>query len=86
MKSALLQGDVATLETLTADEFRNSPVSRKLLLDDRNARMAAAVERYLKGSEPCFVVVGAAHLIGKEGVVSRLAAKGFTVKRVSSAN
>jgi uncharacterized protein YbaP (TraB family) len=86
MKAAWIAGDTAALEALVADEFRDAPESRRRLLDERNARMAAGVEGYLKGGETCFVVVGGAHLIGKEGVVSRLAAKGYTVKRVASAN
>jgi len=86
MKAAWLAGDTAALEALIADEFRKAPESRKRLLDERNVRMAAAVERYLKGGETCFVVVGSAHLIGRDGVVSRLAARGFTVKRVVPVN
>jgi uncharacterized protein YbaP (TraB family) len=85
MKAAWRDGDAAALEAVIAEEFRTSPETRKRLLDDRNARMAAALERYLKGGEPCFVVVGAGHLVGKGGVVSRLAQRGFTVKRVAPA-
>ncbi len=85
MKAAWMQGDAAALESLVAEEFRKSPESRKRLLDDRNVSMAAAIEHYLKGGEPSFVVVGAAHLIGKNGVVSRLVAKGFAVQRVPPA-
>ena len=86
MKAAWIAGDTSALEALVAEEFRGAPESRRLLLDDRNARMVSGIEGYLKGGETCFVVVGGAHLIGKGGVVSRLAAKGYTVKRVASAN
>jgi len=86
MKAAWLAGDAAALEALVAEEFRNAPETRKRLLEDRNVSMAAAMEHYLKGHETCFVVVGTGHLIGKGGVVSRLIAKGFAVKRVAPAN
>lgn len=86
MKAAWLKGDAAAIEALLSEEFRDAPETRRLLLDDRNVRMAAAVERYLQGSEPCFVVVGAGHLVGKGGIVSRLIEKGFSVKRVAPAN
>jgi len=86
LKTAWIAGDTAALEALVADEFKDAPESRRRLLDDRNTRMTAGVEDYLRGGETVFVVVGGAHLIGKQGVVSRLAAKGYTVKRVSSAN
>ncbi len=84
MKAAWIAGDTAALEALIADEFSKTPESRRLLLDERNVRMTAGVESYLKGGETCFVVVGGAHLIGKGGVVSRLAAKGYAVKRVAA--
>jgi uncharacterized protein YbaP (TraB family) len=86
MKAAWLAGDAAALDAQVAEEFRNAPETRKRLLDDRNVRMAAAMEHYLKGHETCFVVVGTGHVIGKGGVVSRLIARGFTVKRVAPAN
>ncbi len=86
MKAAWIKGDAATIEALASDEFKNSPVTKKRLLDDRNVGMTAAVEHYLKGGEPCFVVVGAAHLVGSGGIVSRLAASGYKVQRVTSAN
>jgi uncharacterized protein len=86
MKTAWLSGDTAAIDALMASDFKDAPVTRKKLLEDRNVRMAAAVERYLKGGETCFVVVGAAHMVGKDGIVSRLAEKGFVVKQVLSAN
>ncbi|HXN46250.1 MAG TPA: TraB/GumN family protein [Bryobacteraceae bacterium] len=86
LRAAWISGDTAALDALMAEEFKDAPESRRRLLDDRNVRMTAGVEGYLKGGETVFVVVGGAHLIGKGGVVSRLAAKGYTVKRVASAN
>jgi uncharacterized protein YbaP (TraB family) len=86
LKAAWMKGDAAALAELVAEEFRDSPGTRKRMLDDRNVSMTAAVERMLKGSEPCFVVVGSAHLIGQDGIVSRLVRSGFSVKRVLAAN
>ena len=85
MRTAWLNGDAAGIEGILTEDARESPETQKRLIDDRNVRMAAAAERYLHGSEPCFVVVGAGHLVGKGGVVSRLAAKGFSVKQVKPA-
>jgi hypothetical protein len=86
MKAAWVAGDTAALEAVVFEDLRKTPESRKRLLDERNVSMTAAIARYLKGSEPCFVVVGSAHLLGKDGIVSRLTARGFSVKRVVPAN
>jgi len=40
-------------------------------------------EKYLKtGGGPCFFVVGAAHMVGPDGVVAILQKRGYTVTRV----
>jgi uncharacterized protein YbaP (TraB family) len=86
MKAAWLDGDAAAIDLLLSTELKSSQALQKVMFGDRNSRMAAAVERYLKGNEPCFVVVGAGHLVGKDGVVSLLRHKGFTVQQVLAAN
>ncbi len=52
------------------------------LLEDRNHPMADAIEKLLKGNEKSFVVVGAAHMVGKEGIVALLSAKGYKVTQI----
>ena len=52
------------------------------LLEDRNHPMADAIEKLLKGNEKSFVVVGAAHMVGKEGIVALLKGKGYTVEQM----
>ncbi len=55
------------------------------LLEDRNPHMADVAEKYLKnGGGPCFFVVGAAHLIGKEGVVAILQKRGYNIYQVAA--
>jgi hypothetical protein len=85
MKAAWLSGDAATIDAMVSEEFKDAPVTRKRLLDDRNVRMASAVEGYLKSGEACFVVVGAAHMVGRDGIVGRLLARGFAVSQVVAA-
>ncbi|MBI4906519.1 MAG: TraB/GumN family protein [Acidobacteria bacterium] len=57
----------------------------KVLITDRNKKMADAAEAFLKGAEKAqgFFVVGAAHMVGKEGIVRLLEKKGFAVERVA---
>jgi len=54
------------------------------LIRDRNPHMADLAEKYLKGGGPCFFVVGAGHLVGKDGVVALLQKRGYKVEQVSA--
>jgi len=55
----------------------------KKLLDDRNVTMATRLDEYLKGKEPIFVVVGAAHIIGDKGIAKMLRDKGYKVDQIT---
>lgn len=54
---------------------------------ERNDRWLPQIEQRLKqpGSDNTLVVVGALHLLGSDGVVEKLRAKGYKVERVCSA-
>lgn len=86
MQSAFLNGDAAALEKLIEETATGAREYRKRLLDDRNIPMAARVEQYLKGNEQTFVVVGAAHLVGEQGVVSLLRARNYKVEQMLTAD
>jgi len=80
-QQAYLSGDAESLEKLVREEETGPKALMKKLLDDRNVTMAARVEQYLKGKEPSFVVVGAAHIIGEKGIVKLLQEKGYRVEQ-----
>ncbi len=79
-----LRGDAAKVEA-ALHEDAGPPEVEKVLLYDRNPHMADVAEQYLKGKDQAFLVVGAAHLVGKEGVVSLLEKRGFKVQQVALA-
>ncbi len=79
-----MSGDAVGLAA-ALNEGLKPPEIRQALLEDRNPHMADVAEQYLKGKEPAFLVVGAAHLIGKDGVVSLLEKRGYRVQRVALA-
>ncbi|MCL1804974.1 MAG: TraB/GumN family protein [Clostridiales bacterium] len=57
----------------------------KIFLVDRNAGMAEKIHGFLSDEEDTadyFVVVGAAHMLGKTGVVARLTDLGYKVERI----
>jgi uncharacterized protein YbaP (TraB family) len=56
------------------------PIYEKLIYE-RNRRMVSKIEGYLRGNGSYFVVVGAGHLIGEQGIVKALEKKGFRVEQ-----
>lgn len=78
-------GDVARLDTdMRAEMAAKSPQSYKLLDVDRNKAWLPLLEQRLTGSttDDSLVVVGALHLLGPDGLVEQLRAKGYRVERV----
>jgi len=74
-----LSGDekeVGSDDSLAAD-----PATDKAFLTDRNLVMANFVEKELKSGTRAFVVVGAAHMVGDDGIVALLRKRGYTVTR-----
>lgn len=51
------------------------------LIYARNVSMSARIEEYLKSDQTYFVVVGAGHLTGEQGIVAKLAARGYSVRQ-----
>lgn len=77
-------GDDKGLEQELFAEFRNpeyAPVYDALIVK-RNARMAAQIEKWLAGKERVFVVLGAAHFIGRNGIIARLEEDGWAPERL----
>ncbi len=79
-----LRGDAAKVEAALKEDA-GPPEVEKALLYDRNPHMAEVAEQYLKGKDQAFMVVGAAHLVGKEGVVSLLEKRGYKVQQINLA-
>lgn len=78
-------GDVARLDSdMRAEMAKKSPESYKLLDVDRNNAWLPKVEARLKesGADDTLLVVGTLHLLGDDGLVEKLRAKGYTVERV----
>lgn len=72
-------GDTAALDKLVVDSFREYPAMLKKFLLDRNAAWIEKTEKLLHDEKDAFIVVGAAHLIGKGSVVDLLQAKGYQI-------
>jgi len=78
------KSDTRGLEQELFEEFDNplyAPVYDALIAR-RNVRMAAQIERWLAGTERIFVVLGAAHFIGKDGIIAHLERDGWSPQRL----
>jgi hypothetical protein len=77
LASAWKSGDVAGVERYVLQDLQNDPQVYQRLLVGRNRTWLPKIEALFSRSRPTFVVVGAAHLIGPDGLVSMLKAKGY---------
>lgn len=78
-------GDAEAIERLMVDELMaKTPISGKLLNEDRNRRWIPQIEALLAGGEDTLVIVGALHLVGDVGLVELLRARGYSVERVDA--
>lgn len=87
MADAWRTGDAAAMEAVMMEAFRDNPELEPLydqLIVERNASMTETVESYLAAGKRHFVVVGAGHLVGDDGIVARLERAGHTVRQVEA--
>ncbi len=76
-------GDEATLTTLVIEDTRAQyPELYDLIFVRRNNAWMQMIANELNDSGVDFVAVGAGHLLGAEGLVAQLRARGYTVERV----
>ncbi len=81
-----LRGDVDRMYRYMSEPVEEYPQLNSFitrLLDDRNVQMAQQIRGWLKGKGSYFVVVGAGHLGGPNGLVKLLEQKGFKAKQIS---
>ncbi|HWC98139.1 MAG TPA: TraB/GumN family protein [Candidatus Sulfopaludibacter sp.] len=79
-----LSGDADRLAAALKEDS-GPPEITKVLLTDRNPHMADVAEQYLKAKDQAFLVVGAAHLVGKDGVIADLQKRGYKLQQVTLA-
>ena len=74
-------GDTSAIEKLLLGALVESPDLYQRLLVERNRNWVQPVETCLKEKTACFVVVGAAHLVGPDSLVALLRKKGHSVEQ-----
>ena len=73
------QGDAAELERLMREDAARSPELYRILTTDRNRKWLPRIKEFLGDGQNYLVVVGALHLVGRDGLVELLRQQGYAV-------
>lgn len=79
---AWLSGDARAVEDLVLASMKEYPAVYKKVVVDRNRRWLADLIKMLEQGEKALVVVGAAHLVGQDGLIELLKQRGYTVEQL----
>jgi uncharacterized protein YbaP (TraB family) len=77
-----LSGDVRAVEDLLLASMREYPAVHRKVVIDRNRRWLPDLIKMLEQGEKALVVVGAAHLVGENGLIELLKQRGYTVEQL----
>jgi len=75
-------GDAAAVERIVLKDLQQEPQLYQRLLVERNRNWLPKLEAFFTRKGSALVVVGAAHLVGPDGLISMLRAKGYTVEQL----
>lgn len=78
-------GDIDMLDKTLIQPFRTQEETSQLfnkMFTQRNVKMANSVAEYLEDGKNVFVVAGVGHMLGDEGVIGLLRARGINVRRI----
>jgi uncharacterized protein YbaP (TraB family) len=81
MIGAWRRGDAATLEKIALSSFEGYRGAYASLIVERNNNWIPQIEACMARPQPCFVVVGAAHLVGPDGLLVLLQQKGYRIEQ-----
>jgi len=81
MAQAWAFGNVAAVEKFALAGLKEAPELYQRLLIERNHNWMPQVEACIKQNAGCFIVVGAAHLVGPDGLPTLLSKKGYKVSQ-----
>jgi hypothetical protein len=83
MNQAWRSGDLHALEASSATPLRaDFPEIYQALLIDRNNAWIAQIEAMSKTTEVEFILVGALHLVGSDGLLSMLSSRGYKITQL----
>ncbi len=85
MLAAWKSGNRSEMEkTITGEMKQDFPKIYKTLLVDRNNNWLPKIEVFFESTEKEFVLVGAGHLVGDDGILKKLEERGYKVEQLDS--
>ena len=75
-------GDAAAIERIALADLKSDPLMYQRLLVERNKNWMPKIEALFARRGRALIVVGAAHLVGPDGLLAMLKAKGYTVEQL----
>ena len=81
MINAWKTGNAAALEKMSLSSFDGYRGAYTSLIVERNNNWVPQIEACMTKPQPCFVVVGAAHLVGPDGLLTLLKKKGYKIEQ-----
>jgi uncharacterized protein len=82
LTAAWKTGDAPAVERIVLADLKSDPQMYQRLLVERNKNWMPKIEALFARRGRALVVVGAAHLVGPDGVLATLRAKGYTVEQL----
>jgi uncharacterized protein len=82
LTSAWKTGDAAAVERVVLADLKADPLLYQRLLVERNKNWVPKIEALFARKTHALVLVGAAHLVGPDGLVAMLKAKGYTIEQM----
>jgi uncharacterized protein YbaP (TraB family) len=79
--TAWQNGDAPAIEKMLLSSFSNNQTAYNSLIVERNRNWMPQLENCLHRTAPCFVVVGAAHLVGPQGLLVMLQQRGYRIEQ-----
>lgn len=80
--AAWRRGDAEAVWRSTRDSYKDFPALGDRLLGARNRNWIPKIEGYVRSGRVYFVVVGAAHMGGPDGLLSSLKARGYKIEQL----
>jgi uncharacterized protein len=82
IQDAWTHGDAAGLDSLVNARLGEAPSIFDAIIGSRNRAWVPKIEAMITGHDDALIVVGAGHLVGKDGVVAMLRAKGYAIDQM----
>ena len=82
MLECIKKGDDKVLEEITQEMKRETPKAYEKLITERNKGMVQKIKQWLEQDKRTFVIVGAAHLPGPEGIIELMKNESYSTKRL----